>query len=124
MSKHLFVSTTPFAVTTAPASQCTFTMLQFSAGWWVLIDGYGWGASQNGCVGNKDMVNATQGYAWLPLLGATLVFVMINGMKWSELRDDGLVDSKAAVKARIFLLFALFIACGSLAGSGFIMADK
>jgi hypothetical protein len=45
-------------------------------------------------------------------------------MKWSELREDGMVDARASAKARIFLISALFIACGSIAGSGFLMADK
>lgn len=50
--------------------------LQFGAGWWVLIDGYGWGASDSGCPDSKNGVNETKGYAWIPLFGATLVFVM------------------------------------------------
>ena len=48
----------------------------------------------------------------------------INGMKWSELREDGMVDARTSAKARIFLMTALFIACGCIAGSGFLMADK
>lgn len=90
----------------------------------MLIDGYGWGSSSSGCVGPRDSVTETQGYAWIPLLGATIVFLMINGMKWSELREDGMNDPRTAAKARIFLIAALFIACGSIAGSGFLMADK
>ncbi len=45
-------------------------------------------------------------------------------MKWSELRDDAVNDPRTAVKARIFLLAALLITMGSLAGAVFIMVDK
>jgi hypothetical protein len=45
-------------------------------------------------------------------------------MKWSELRDDSVSDPRTAVKARIFLLFALLIVMAGLAGSVFIMVDK
>jgi hypothetical protein len=90
----------------------------------VFIDGYAWGNSTMGCVGDKGAVAATQGYAWLPLFGATLFFVGLNGMKWSELRDDGISDPKAAAKAKIFLLFLLLIAVGCIAGSAALMADK
>jgi hypothetical protein len=48
---------------------------------------------------------------------------MVCGMKWSELRDDAISDSRVAAKARIFLLAALFIACGCLAGSVSRAAD-
>ena len=94
--------------------------LLFAAGWWILIDGYSWG--QNVCGGSPG-VSATQGYAWLPLFGATIVFVMINGMKWSELDEDSVADPRVSAKARIFLIVALFIACGSVAGSGVLMGN-
>lgn len=45
-------------------------------------------------------------------------------MKWSELRDDNVSDPKTAVKARIFLLFALLITMAALAGAVFIMVDR
>lgn len=45
-------------------------------------------------------------------------------MKWSELNDEVTGDSATAVKARIFLIFTLLIAIASMAGAGFIMADK
>ena len=48
---------------------------------------------------------------------------MINGMKWSELRDD-LGDNSTSAKARLFLMSAMAIAIASMAGSAFIMADK
>jgi hypothetical protein len=56
--------------------------------------------------------------------GVTIAFAMVNGMKWSELRDDLTGDAKAAAKARIFLLFALLIVISCVAGSGYIMSDK
>ncbi len=45
-------------------------------------------------------------------------------MKWSELRDDSVQDSRTAVKARVFLLFALLLTMAGLAGAVFIMVDK
>lgn len=91
----------------------------FGAGWWVFIDGYA------SCGGLCSATASTQGYAWIPLFGATLVFLMINGMKWSELRADDLMgDNRTAAKARVFLLFALLIACACMAGAAIIMSDK
>lgn len=90
----------------------------FSAGWWIFIDGY------SSCGNECDMTNSTAGYAWLPLVGATLVFVMLNGMQWRDLNDDITDDTKAAIKARIFLIFTLLLAVACMAGSGFIMAEK
>jgi hypothetical protein len=45
-------------------------------------------------------------------------------MAWSELRDDGAHDPRTPVKARIFLLFALLICMGGVAGATFVMVDK
>jgi hypothetical protein len=45
-------------------------------------------------------------------------------MKWSELRDDSVQDPRTAVKARVFLLFALLLVMAGLAGAAFIMVDK
>lgn len=67
--------------------------------------------------------SGTVGYAWLPLAGATVSFLMINGMKWSELRDDD-DQPRVAAMARIFLIFALLIGIVSFAGSAIIMSDK
>jgi hypothetical protein len=60
--------------------------LIFGAAWWLLIDGYSSCQYQPGA----DCSNASgsAGYAWLPPFGATLAFVMINGMKWSDLRGE------------------------------------
>lgn len=89
----------------------------------MLIDGYAWGLSPS--CSSQAAVSATQGYAWLPLAGATLVFMGVNGMKWSELRDDTVSgDARAAAKARVFLLVLLFVACACIAGAGFLMSDK
>lgn len=92
----------------------------FGAGWWVFIDGY---ASCMSADTSCDAARATRGYAWLPLLGATLSFIMVNGMRWSELRDD-VADASTTAKARIFLIFALLIDIAVLAGSGFIVSDR
>ncbi len=49
------------------------------------------------------------------------MFVMINGMRWSELRADELNgDSKTAAKAKLFLIFTLFVAFGSVVGAAIL----
>jgi hypothetical protein len=46
------------------------------------------------------------------------MFVMINGMRWSELRADELNgDSKTAAKAKLFLIFSIFVAAASVIGA-------
>lgn len=110
------LSLAPHAHGTAVAS---LVHLQFGAGWWVFIDGYGIGVN----VANDAAASATAGYSWLPLFGATLAYIMVNGMKWTELKDD-YVDSRVAAKARIFLLSALLIMIGSMAGAAVLMVDK
>lgn len=69
-------------------------------------------------------MGATQGYSWLPLAGASLAFIMLNGMKWSELNEESVADPRTAAKARIFLLLTLFIAMGSIAGGGVLMGTQ
>lgn len=97
-----------------------FAGLLFGAAWWVFIDGFSMGVN----VLNDATSNKAAGYAWLPLFGASLVYLMINGMRWSELRDDMVADPRTAAKARIFLIFALFVAMACVAGAVFIMVDK
>ena len=61
----------------------------------------------------------------LPLFGVTITFIMLNGMKWSELRDENAGgEASVAAKARIFLMAAMSIGIACIAGSAFIMADK
>jgi len=52
---------------------------------------------------------------------ATLTFVMMNGMRWSELREDITGDPKAAAKAKLFLILSLLIGCGSVIGAAILM---
>jgi len=89
------------------------------AGWWVLVDGYGVGSGFLGDEASKGSAS----YAWLPLLGAVIAFLMTNCMIWSELQDNPRQPS-VAPKARLFLLLALFVLVGSMAGALFIMVDK
>jgi len=93
--------------------------LTFAIGWWILIDGYAYGASTG-----SPAAAATQGYGWLPPFGATITFVMMNGMRWSELREDVTGDTTAAAKAKLFLILSLFIACGSVVGAAVLMVSQ
>lgn len=111
--------------------------MTFAIGWWILIDGYAYGQFSN-----SPGASETQGYGWLPPFGAvssaasacggtpsqpvesrqTLAFVMMNGMRWSELRDDNsLGDPKTAAKAKLFLISSLFVAFGSVVGAAVLM---
>ena len=47
-------------------------LLQFGAGWWCFIDGFGVGVT---LVGDQEAKDAS-GYAWLPLFSATLAYLM------------------------------------------------
>jgi hypothetical protein len=93
--------------------------LFFGAGWWCLIDGFGVGANFVGDAASA----AAASYAWLPLLGAMIAFLMVNCMMWGELQDNPR-EPTVAGKARIFLLLALFVLMASVAGAAFVMVDK
>jgi hypothetical protein len=104
------------------ARQAGFSILAgllFGAAWWVLIDGFSYGR----VVAADPNTIAAQGYAWLPLFSASIGFILINLMQWSELQDNR-ENPMIAAKARIFLVFMLFIIMGSLGGAVFIMTDK
>ena len=93
--------------------------LLLGAGWWCVVDGLGVGSSFL-----KDPASvAAASYAWLPLLGAMVAFLMINCMMWGELQDNPRQPTVAG-KARVFLLLALFVLMASVAGAAFIMVDK
>jgi hypothetical protein len=53
-----------------------------------------------------------------------MVFVMLNGMKWSELDENNVSDPRTTAKARIFLVFTMFVAFACIGGSAFLMVDK
>lgn len=97
-----------------------FAGVVFAAGWWIFIDGFNMGSQ---VLKDSASVNA-QGYAWLPLFGATMVFLMLNGMKWSELDENNVTDPRTSAKARIFLVFTMFLSFVCIGGSAFLMADK
>mmetsp|Transcript_14679 Transcript_14679/g.51109 ORF Transcript_14679/g.51109 Transcript_14679/m.51109 type:complete len:152 (-) Transcript_14679:125-580(-) len=85
----------------------------FGLAWWIYIDG---AASGSG----NAVADKAAGYHWLPGLGCTIAFVMINGMKWEELSDD---TPAVATRARCFLISAMIIALGCIAASLFIMVE-
>ena len=93
--------------------------LLVGAGWWCMIDGVGVGAN----FVKDPAAAAAASYAWLPLLGAMVAFLMLNCMMWSELQDNPRQPTVAG-KARVFLLLAIFVLLASLAGSVFVMVDK
>lgn len=92
----------------------------FAAGWWVFIDGFNMGQQ----VLKDAATTASSGFAWLPLFGATLVFLMLNGMKWSELDENNVTDPRTSAKARIFLVVTMFLSFACIGGSAFLMVDK
>lgn len=105
------------------ARQAGFSVLAgglFAAGWWCLIDAFNYGST----VARDGASSGAAGYAWLPPAGASLFFLMLNGMKWSELSDESVADASTAVKARVFVIFALFVAFACTGGAAFILVDK
>jgi hypothetical protein len=70
---RLLASLSPF---TPPRRYLSLTpplpLLQFGAGWWCFIDGFGVGVTLVGDQAAKD----ASGYAWLPLFSATLAYLM------------------------------------------------
>lgn len=107
---------------TVRAVASTIAGIILGAMWWLFIDGYTSCASISGA--DCAAVSGSAGYAWLPPFAATLSFVMLNGFRWSELRDDMTGDSSTAAKARVFLLFTLLIAVLAIGGGAFVMTER
>lgn len=96
--------------------------LQVGIGWWLFIDGMVTGQKMNGPT-TKDVA----GYAWLPGVGVTIAFVMINGFDWDYMRSDAneiFSGGNVGFKARCFLFVAILLGLGCLCGSIFIMMEK
>mmetsp|Transcript_28183 Transcript_28183/g.78904 ORF Transcript_28183/g.78904 Transcript_28183/m.78904 type:complete len:166 (-) Transcript_28183:121-618(-) len=101
----------------------------FGIAWWVYIDGAAYGNcykrdAAGDCVADS-VASKAAGYHWLPGLGVTIAFIMINGMKWEELSGDSLGgdDSAIASKARCWLIAAMLIGLGCIAAALFIMVE-
>lgn len=93
----------------------------FGSAWWLFVDGYV-ACPTNGT--DCDAVSTSKGYAWLPPFFASVAYLCLVGMKWTELREDIHGDSGTATKARVFLLAVMLIAILSIGGAAFIMAEK
>lgn len=109
------------ATGSAPLTPCV-PARQVGIGWWLFIDGMVTGQKLNGQT-TKDVA----GYAWLPGVGVTLAFVMINGFDWDYMRSDAnemFSGSNVGFKARCFLFVAILMGLGSLCGAMFIMMGK
>ena len=72
---------------------------------------------------DSNTTNAS-GYAWLPPFVATVFYLMINGMHWRELNPENVSVPSVATKARLFLLFSLFVAISAIIGAAFVFNDK
>mmetsp|Transcript_1433 Transcript_1433/g.2956 ORF Transcript_1433/g.2956 Transcript_1433/m.2956 type:complete len:152 (+) Transcript_1433:130-585(+) len=98
--------------TTATISSVTAGVI-FGIGWWVYIDG---AAVAEGT--GRDPL----GYSWLPGVGTTLCFLMINMMSWSQLSDD--MNQRGMCMARAFLFSAMIIGLGCISVALFIMVNE
>jgi hypothetical protein len=49
---------------------------------------------------------------------------MLNGLKFSEVRDSDLVGPSTTAKARLFLLVTVLVGVASIVGAAFIMSDR
>eukprot|EP01138_Halocafeteria_seosinensis_P015438 gb/GECG01015756.1/.p1 GENE.gb/GECG01015756.1/~~gb/GECG01015756.1/.p1 ORF type:complete len:145 (+),score=18.08 gb/GECG01015756.1/:1-435(+) len=94
----------------------------FGAAWWFYIGATSYCRE----VKNDSTTSGAAGYSWVPGVGATIAFIMINGMDWNELQGEssGLPggDQKAASKAKLFLFSAIVIGLAALAASIFIFS--
>ena len=77
----------------------------FGIAWWIYVDG-------------SAIDSTASGYHWLPGVGSTIAFVMINAMHWPDLTDD---EGSTAVKARAFLIVAMMLGIGCIAAALIIM---
>lgn len=91
--------------------------LLFGAGWWLFIDAYNVGVN----VLKDPQSIATASVAWLPPFAASVLFLMVNGMLWSELSSD---TPATAAKARLFLLLALLVDFAGITGAGFVLVQQ
>eukprot|EP01029_Cantina_marsupialis_P027198 TRINITY_DN7541_c0_g2_i1.p1 TRINITY_DN7541_c0_g2~~TRINITY_DN7541_c0_g2_i1.p1 ORF type:complete len:140 (-),score=39.78 TRINITY_DN7541_c0_g2_i1:219-638(-) len=95
-------------------SKATFSSLIagiiFGMSWWVYLDG------QLDC----DEDNCAETYDWLPGVGTTLAFIIINGIHWPDLTDE---EGSTQCKSRTLLMIAVIIALGSIAAALVIMVD-
>lgn len=74
-------------------------------GWWLYFNSLA--VSQNKEVCPEGATNATHkvaGYSWLPGIMATIGFVLLNGLLWSDMKHE---ESSARLKARCVPLFSL-----------------
>jgi hypothetical protein len=101
------------------AKQTAYSILGgvlFGAGWWCLVDGFNMGMN-----GTPDggISSAASGYAWLCPFGASLFYLMLNAMSWSELDERKVENPSTTTKAKAFLLCSLFISMAVIVGAAF-----
>lgn len=90
----------------------------FGAGWWAFIDGFNMGMNVKGS-SDGGISAAASGYSWLPPFLASLFYLCLNAMKWSELDELKVQQPVTAKKARAFLLCNLFSAMCAVVGAAF-----
>ena len=74
------------------------------------------------CVPTATPPLSWRSYAWIPLFGASLTYLSLNGMKWSELRDSDGSPSTTA-KARCFLFTSLLVLLACIIGAAVLMVQ-
>lgn len=74
------------------------------------------------CVPTVALPSSLRSYAWIPLFGASLTYLSLNGMKWSELRDSDGSPSTTA-KARCFLFTSLLVLLACIIGAAVLMVQ-
>ena len=105
----------PFASPPRPALFLFTTPLsfarQFGVAWWLYIDGT---ASTD-----DSFTKDAAAYTWLPGVGMSLAFLMLNMLPWESLNADDAAyhGGNVALKARCWLVFAMLVAMGSLSGA-------
>ena len=90
-----------------------------SCAWWIFID------AVSVVKHNNDPVTV-EAVAYLPAIGATIAFVMINAMDWGALNADDMSyhgGERTAYCNRAILAFALLLGFGSIVGAIMLLKD-
>ena len=67
------------------------------------------------------------GYSWVPGLGLSIAFVMVNALEWDQLNEDNAMmysGTNVTAKARCFLMFAIMLSFMSMGGALAIMIGE
>ncbi|TMW66979.1 hypothetical protein Poli38472_012095 [Pythium oligandrum] len=89
----------------------------FAVGWWIFVDGVATAA-------HRDSAIPFNFIKYLPGIGSTLAFFLLNTLDWEMLSADSMTyhgGDGVACRARTFVLFCVAMSLGGLIGSIFVL---